>query len=87
MLKDLLLTVLKDAVKKIEDGQCEMSQEQMEDLVKAFAHQPMSKAQACDYLGISRSKFDQLVSDGKLPKGQKRVGFKELVYYKDELSI
>jgi hypothetical protein len=27
-----------------------------------------------------------LVADGKLPKGRKRKGYKELVWFKDELS-
>jgi predicted DNA-binding transcriptional regulator AlpA len=36
-------------------------------------------------LGISRSKFDALIKEGKLPKGRKRRGFKELIWYKDEL--
>ena len=38
------------------------------------------------YLDIGRSQFDQLVRDGMLPKGRKRMGFKELVWYKDELD-
>ena len=46
----------------------------------------MSKDVACSYLNISRSKFDSLVAEGKLPKGKKRRGFKELVFYKDEIS-
>jgi predicted DNA-binding transcriptional regulator AlpA len=35
---------------------------------------------------MSRSKFDSLVKDGLLPKGKKRRGFKELVWYEDELN-
>lgn len=44
----------------------------------------LSKYQSCQYLAkqlntsISRAKFDNLVAEGKLPKGKKQAGFKEL---------
>lgn len=46
----------------------------------------ISKYQAYTYLGISRSKFDGLVREGKLPKGQKVSGFKELRWRKKDLK-
>jgi len=45
-----------------------------------------SKYQACTYLGISRATFDNLVREGKIPKGRKEQGFKELFYYKKDLD-
>jgi predicted DNA-binding transcriptional regulator AlpA len=57
------------------------------DILSVVAHEAMSKEQACNYLNLSRSRFDDLVREEKLPKGKKRVGFKELVYYKDELDM
>lgn len=47
----------------------------------------MSKEQACIYLNMSRSKFDQYIREGKLPKGRKRMGFTEKIFYKDELVV
>lgn len=46
----------------------------------------ISKYEACRYLNISRSTFDAYVKDGKLPKGKKRIGFKELAWTKKELD-
>ena len=46
----------------------------------------LSKAQACDYLGISRSTFDDRVKRGLIPKGQKVQGFKELSWSQAELE-
>lgn len=46
---------------------------------------PMSKYQAYTYLNISRATFDNLVREGKLPKGKKIAGFKELVWFKKDL--
>ena len=34
---------------------------------------------------IGKSKFDELVRSGKIPKGRKIRGFKELRWYRDEL--
>ena len=56
------------------------------DILSIVAHEPLSKEQACRYLNISKRKFDYLVADKKLPKGRKRVGLKELCWWKDELD-
>ena len=47
---------------------------------------PMSKYQAYTYLNISRATFDNLVREGKIPRGKKMAGFKELVWYKKDLK-
>ena len=46
----------------------------------------LSKYAACEYLGMSRATFDNYIRDGKLPKGQKLAGFKELVWHKSDLK-
>lgn len=45
----------------------------------------ISKYQAYTYLNISRATFDRLVQEGRLPKGKKIAGFKELFW--DEKQI
>lgn len=47
---------------------------------------PMSKYQAFNYLGISRATFDNLVREGKIPKGVKQQGFNELSWYQKDLD-
>ena len=47
---------------------------------------PMSKYQAYTFLNISRAKFDNLVRAGKIPRGKKVVGFKELQWFEKDLS-
>ena len=42
---------------------------------------------AADYLGISRSTFDNRVHDGYLPKGKVQYGFKELSWNKIDLDL
>ena len=66
--------------KKIETGNCELTEEQMVNIFSVISTEVMSKEQACSFLNISRSKFDSLVREGKLPKGRKVSGFKELFW-------
>lgn len=46
----------------------------------------MSKYLAYTHLGISRANFDRLVAEGKIPKGQKIAGFKELQWKLSDLD-
>lgn len=85
-IRSLVVKLLREAADKIEIGTSEISDSQAMDLVSAFTHVPMSKESACSYLNMSRSRFDDLIRMKKLPKGRKRIGFKELVWYQDELD-
>jgi predicted DNA-binding transcriptional regulator AlpA len=86
-LKRQIVKALKETADKIEAGNCELSESEAMDIMSVLSHQVMSKEDACIYMNMSRSKFDDLVREGKLPKGRKRRGFKELVFYKDELDM
>lgn len=77
---------LSEIADKIDSDTCELTEEQAMHIMSSIGHEVMSKDSACSYLNISRSKFDSLVAEGKLPQGRKRRGFKELVFYKDEIS-
>lgn len=46
----------------------------------------LSKYQSYTHLNISRATFDNLVKEGKLPKGRKQQGFKELSWNKKDLN-
>lgn len=86
-LTKIVLKELRKVADKIESGNCELTEEEAIDILKVVANEAMSKDQACSYLNLSRSRFDDLVKEGKLPKGKKRRGFKELVWYKADLSL
>lgn len=78
--------LLRDTADKIEAGNCEVDEEQAIDIMKLIAHQPMSKEQAAMYLNMSTSRFDVLVKEGYLPKGRKKLGWKEKRWYQDEID-
>lgn len=86
-LMKLVTKLLRDTANKIDADTCEISEEQALDICSTLAHVPLSKEESCSYLNIRRSKFDELIREGKLPKGLKRRGFKELIWYKDELIL
>lgn len=85
--KKFIARYLRDIANRIDSGSCEMSEDQAMDILKVIAHEPLTKAQACMFLNMSRSKFDALVNEGKLPKGRKRVGLTNLCWWKDELIL
>ena len=85
-LKNLLIKIVDD----IECGNSNISEEEefeIIELLKTYTRTdiPMSKYQAYTFLNISRATFDNYVREGKLPKGRKVAGFKELMWYKKDL--
>ena len=85
-LKRAITKLLRETADKIDSGNCELNEEQAMDIMSVIGHEVLSKDEACSYLNLSRSRFDDLVREGKIPKGRKRRGFKELIFYKDELT-
>ena len=81
----MLTKLMRETADKIDAGNCEITADEAMDLMSMISHESLSKDQACSYLNIKRSKFDELVRSGELPKGRKIRGFKELRWYKDEL--
>ncbi len=84
--KKLVVKYLKNAIEKIETDSCELTESEAMSILKVIAHEPLSKEQACIFLNLSRSRFDDYIREGKLPKGRKVTGYKELRWWKDELE-
>ncbi len=80
--------ILLQLVDEIDAGNSNLTEEetlQLLNTLKAIHEPRISKYQACQLLGISRATFDNLVRDGKLPRGTKQQGFKELSWKKSEI--
>lgn len=84
-LKRMIAKLLRETADKIDAGTCELSEQEAMDIMSAVAHKVLSKEQACAFLNLQRSRFDDLVRAGRIPRGRKRRGFKELIWYEDEL--
>ena len=76
---------LRDTADQIEQGKCDLTNEQAMEIMSAIAHESMSRTQACKFLNVNKSRFFELISQGAIPKGRKVLGFTELRWYKDEL--
>ena len=88
IIKNQLLKIISD----IDAGSCNLSlDEEIEviNFINKLSNKEcrMSKYEAYSYLNISRAKFDNLVKEGKLPKGKKQQGFKELSWNKKDLDL
>lgn len=88
---ELLKLVLQSAIKNIDCGNSNASDEQCDEIIEAInkltnTKNKLSKYQACKYLNISRATFDNWVREGKLPRGEKEQGFKELFWTKENLD-
>lgn len=81
----LLTKTLRETADKLDAGNTELTEEESMDILSVLTHKVLSKEQACNFVGLQQSQFNNLMAANKLPKGRKRRGFKELVWYEDEL--
>ena len=86
----LIKSLLQNCIDRIDAGNSNLSaEEEIEiiELLKKYTNKDrkFSKYQACKYLNISRATFDKYIRDGKIPKGKKEAGFKELFYLESDL--
>lgn len=87
-----MLSVIRSLLKKIlndiDSGNSNITEEeghQIIDILSSINENRISKYQACQYLNISRAKFDNLIREGKLPEGKHQAGFKEKYWKKSEI--
>ena len=84
--KEYIIKLLEEVVTALKADTSEIDTDTAVAIADLIAHKAMSKEEACLYLNISYSKFYKYMDEGKLPKGRKRTGWKELCWYKDELD-
>lgn len=82
MLK-IIRSLLLQIIDNIDAGNSNLSEDEAIQTIKYLKEltdkeKRLSKYQACQYLNISRATFDNYIKEGKLPKGKKQLGFKEL---------
>lgn len=89
---NLIRSLLQKFIDDIDTGNTNVTQEEEIKIISLLCNiadkdQRMSKIQACEYLGVSRATFDNLVKDGFIPKGRKQEGFKELSWSRIDLDL
>lgn len=86
-IREILAKIIKD----IDAGNSNINESDSIEIVKMLQSYTdktvkMSKYQSYQYLNISRATFDNYVREGKLPRGKKVAGFKELFWEKRDLD-
>lgn len=81
----LLSKELRNIADKIENGTCVLTEEDAVDILDHVTHIGISRDEAMKELNMSKSTFYLQMSNGNVPKGHKRKGFTELVWFKDEI--
>ena len=87
IIRNLLLKI----VDNIDAGNSNITEKEALEITKVLQSYTdktvkMSKYQACQYLNISRATFDNYVREGRLPRGKKEAGFKELFWIQRDLD-
>lgn len=88
MLK-IIRNLLQQIIDDIDSNNSNISERQQFEVIKFIQKintKELSKLEAADYIGVSRATFDNYIRKGLIPKGQKRVGFKELSWNKSDLD-
>lgn len=85
----LIKTAFQQFINDIDSGNTNINEDQQLELlslIQKFNRKEFSKIEASQYIGVSRATFDNYISKGLIPKGEKRQGFKELCWYKQDLD-
>lgn len=87
LIRKYLLKIVDD----IDAGNSNISESEAVELIDTLKRltdreKRLSKYEACRYLNVSRATFDNYIRDGKLPRGTKEAGFKELSWSRKELD-
>ena len=86
----LIRSLLQNCIDRIDAGNSNLSADEEVEIIELLKNytnkdRKFSKYQACKYLNISRATFDKYIREGKIPKGKKEAGFKELFWKESEL--
>lgn len=85
----IIRTLLAKFIEDIDTGNSNITDKEAKeiiDLLNNIQEPRLSKYQACQFLNISRAKFDNLVREGRLPEGIRQAGFKEKFWKKSEIE-
>lgn len=85
LLRELLQQLI-DNIDSKNSNISEVDQLKAIELIQQIISKELSKIESADYIGVSRATFDNYIREGRIPKGHKRPGFKELSWNKSDLD-
>ena len=84
-VEKIVAKILRQYADSIDAGNSHINSEQATNILSCICHIEMTKPEVCEYLNISRSRFDDLVRDKVLPRGRSSAHRNALIWYKDEI--
>ena len=85
----LIKQMLQQFINDIDSGNSnidEAQQSEIIELLQRINQKEMSATEASQYIGVCRTTFNNYIDRGLIPKGKKRMGFKELSWSKYDLD-
>lgn len=86
MLSERLGDIFISTGANLKAGTSEITEDEALDIINLLAHIAISREDALKLLNVNNTKFYELMGNNSIPKGRKRRGFKEVVWYRDELE-
>ena len=86
IVRNTLSKLLRETADKLDANTSEVDEEQAIKIMELVAHKSLTKEEAAMHLHIWPSRFDTLIREGKLPKGRKKLGQKNKIWYLDEIE-
>ena len=86
MLSERLGDIFISTGANLKAGTSEITEDEALDIINLLAHVAISREDALKVLNVNNTKFYELMGNHSIPKGRKRRGFKEVVWYRDELE-
>lgn len=85
-----MLNIVRDALQQIindiDSGNTNISQEQQLQILNILNPERLSRTESADYLGVSKSTFDNYVKKGLIPSGTKKYGVLGKLWNKFDLD-
>ena len=85
IVRKTLSKLLRETADKLDADNSEINEEQAMQIMSIIGHEPISREEASNMLNVSRTKFNNMIDEGRVPKGRKRYGLKEKIWYRDEI--
>ena len=83
--KKAIAAIFRQIANKIEDGTCEVDDEELTEIANMLVHRKLNAEQLSHHLGVSRSTITRMVADGRIPHPYKTRGG-DKYWWQDEVE-
>ena len=86
MIKELVVRELHAIADRLDAGTSELSEDDALELMDTLANVSLSQEESARYLNMNNSTFRKKVESGKIPRGHKRRGLTEKLWFISDLK-